>query len=471
MKTRYHSVVLDEEKCQGCTNCIKNCPTEAIRVRGGKAVILTERCIDCGECIRTCENHAKKALSETLDDLKNFRYRVALPAPSLYGQFKQGVMPRAVLAALRQIGFDEVYEVAAAAELTTYAVRTYLEEYTRKNDRKNLPLISSSCPAVVRLIQVRFPGLIPRIIPVEPPYVTAAKMFYSERLPELGYSPEEIGLFFITPCPAKITEIKTVAQAGYHVDGAIPFLSIFGKLQEQLDSGEKIDVAPQSTGVGIGWARAGGESVAIKWDNSLSVDGIHHVAALLEEIEMDKLNDIDYIEAMACPEGCVGGALTVENPFVARVKIRKLAEAANDKELPPEVSALGADLYAQGFFHLRQDLPAIPALQLDKDLGVAIKKLEQVEGLMRKLPGLDCGACGSPTCRSLAEDIVQENAQLSDCIFILREELEELAGKLLLLSQKRPPALGQTGSEKEVVKGESEGSPGEDRGTDDYRGE
>ena len=101
----------------------------------------------------------------------------------------------------------------------------------------------------------------------------------------------------------------------------------------------------------------------------------------------------------------------MENPFVARVKIRKLAEAANDKELPPEVAALGAKLYSEDFFRSQQDLPAIPALQLDKDLGVAIKKLEQVEGLMTKLPGLDCGACGSPTCRSLAEDIVQQNAQ------------------------------------------------------------
>ena len=209
--------------------------------------------------------------------------------------------------------------------------------------------------------------------------------------------------------------------------------------------------------------RAGGESVAVKWENAMSVDGIHHVAALLEEIEMDKLNDIDYIEAMACPEGCVGGALTVENPFVARVKIRKLAEAADDKKLPPEVSALGKKLYTGAFFTMKQDLPAIPALQLDRDLGVAIKKLEQVEELMKKLPGLDCGACGSPTCRALAEDIVQENAQLSDCVFILREELEELASKLLFLSQKRPPALGQTGSEKEVARDESQESPDGDR--------
>ncbi|HAR96891.1 MAG TPA: ferredoxin, partial [Deltaproteobacteria bacterium] len=52
-----HSVTLDREKCQGCTNCIKRCPVEAIRVHDGKAKIIEERCIDCGECIRCCQNH------------------------------------------------------------------------------------------------------------------------------------------------------------------------------------------------------------------------------------------------------------------------------------------------------------------------------------------------------------------------------------------------------------------------------
>ena len=49
---RYHSVRLDKTRCKGCTNCLKHCPTEAIRVRNGRAHIIDERCIDCGECIR-----------------------------------------------------------------------------------------------------------------------------------------------------------------------------------------------------------------------------------------------------------------------------------------------------------------------------------------------------------------------------------------------------------------------------------
>ena len=57
----YHSVRLDESLCKGCINCIKRCPTEAIRVRGGKASINNKFCIDCGECIRVCPHHAKLA--------------------------------------------------------------------------------------------------------------------------------------------------------------------------------------------------------------------------------------------------------------------------------------------------------------------------------------------------------------------------------------------------------------------------
>ena len=83
----FHSVRLDESKCMGCTNCIKRCPTGAIRVRRGKAYIISERCIDCGECIRICPHHAKYAEKYSFDELQKYKYRIALPAPTLYGQF------------------------------------------------------------------------------------------------------------------------------------------------------------------------------------------------------------------------------------------------------------------------------------------------------------------------------------------------------------------------------------------------
>lgn len=441
MELRSHSVVMDADKCIGCTNCIKQCPTEAIRVRSGKAFILTERCIDCGECIRICKNHAKKAVSADLETLKQYEYRVALPAPSLYAQFK-GEKPEKIIAALSQIGFDEVYEVAFAAELTTCAIHDYIMNQRQTDSAGPYPLISSSCPAVTRLLQIRFPSLIPHLIPVDPPYITAAKCFLQERLPRLNIPREKVGVFFITPCPAKITDLNNYGQ--HLVDGALPINLLFGGINHLLVEKELTAVPHRSSGIGIGWARAGGENSGVGVGSALAVDGIQNVAILLEELELGKLHDIEYIEALACPQGCVGGALTVENPFVARAMIQKLAGQYGDKTLPNEVQTLYAELIKESarFFTHDKVVHDKSVLRLDRDLSKAITKLNRLEAILAKLPEMDCGACGSPTCRSLAEDIVQGIAQLTDCIFILREQLVELAQRLLALAQIRPPAMG-----------------------------
>ena len=142
----FHSVRLDEEKCKGCTNCLKRCPTEAIRIRNNKATILRQSCIDCGECVRVCPNHAKIAVTDPLSVINDYEYKIALPAPALYTQFPQVHHAEKIIASLYKLGFDEVFEVARAAEVISYAIsRTLINE-----DRPR-PVISSACPAVVRL--------------------------------------------------------------------------------------------------------------------------------------------------------------------------------------------------------------------------------------------------------------------------------------------------------------------------------
>lgn len=115
--TYEHSVQLDASKCTGCTTCLRRCPTEAIRIWAGHAHINHARCIDCGECIRTCDNKAKKAVVGKLEDMERFAYKIALPAPSLYGQFDNLDDVDYVLDGLRKMGFDDVFEVSKAAEL------------------------------------------------------------------------------------------------------------------------------------------------------------------------------------------------------------------------------------------------------------------------------------------------------------------------------------------------------------------
>ena len=123
MNNYEHSVFLDVSKCIGCTTCLRHCPTEAIRIKDGHAVINEKRCIDCGECIRVCPKKAKKAKLSKLSEMDRFKYKIALPAPTLYGQFENMDDVDYILNGLLNIGFDDVFEVSTAAELVSAYTR------------------------------------------------------------------------------------------------------------------------------------------------------------------------------------------------------------------------------------------------------------------------------------------------------------------------------------------------------------
>jgi len=425
--TRYfHSVRLDQEKCKGCTNCIKRCPTEAIRVSAGKARIMEERCIDCGECIRRCPNKAKLAVTDPMDLLSAFDYTVALPAPSLMGQFEDGTDPARVAGALVLAGFDDVFEVSAAADVVTATILDYL--YNHPQPR---PLISSACPAVLRLVQVKYAALVENIIPVLAPMEVAARIA-KQRASERGVT-GQVGAFFITPCPAKVTASKQpVGVTDSAVDAVISMNEVFSVIRSLIDKVEPLTDYPRGSRSGVGWGRAGGEMQSLGV-NSLAVDGIHNVITVLNEVERGRLGDLDFIEAQACVGGCVGGCLTVENPFVSRIRVRKLVETSDP--VPYSISG------SLDVFRFTKRVSPRFALSLDTDLSRAIAKMNQLEATEARLPGLDCGSCGAPSCRALAEDIVNNRAYETDCIFKLRERVHQLAEEMVDLARKVPPAM------------------------------
>ena len=316
-----HSVQLDKDKCHGCTNCIKMCPTQAIRVRNGKAKIINDKCIDCGECIRVCPYHAKKAITDSFDVLKNYKYNVALPAPTFYGQFTDVADINIVLNALLKIGFDDVFEVAYAAEIITYETKKLIE--------KNLlekPAISSACPAVVKLISTRFPNLLNNVIPIISPMQLAGRLAREETVKNTGLSDEEIGVFFITPCAAKATCAQyPIGLESSNVNGSFSIKDIYLKILPHLKNADEIKPLAKAGFTGICWANSGGEAKASGRHNHIAVDGIHNVLDILEEIDNNKLKDVDFIELLSCTGGCVGGPLNVENSFVAKRRVKTLA--------------------------------------------------------------------------------------------------------------------------------------------------
>ncbi len=420
MSTYFHSVELEVDKCCGCTNCLKRCPTEAIRIKDGKAHILSERCIDCGECIRICPHHAKKAHSAELDDINKFKYKVAIPAPSLYGQFNNLDNVNIILTGLKDIGFNEVFEVSRAAELVSEATRKLMAENKLKK-----PIISSACPAIVRLIKIRFPELCENVLPLLAPIEVAAKTARKEAIERTGLKSEDIGVFFITPCPAKVTEIHTPNSVEKSAcNGAIGISRIYPELTKSMDHLEHIETLGRSGLIGIGWATSGGESAGILKDKYLAADGIENVIKVLEDLEDEHIRGVDFVELNACSGGCVGGVLTVENPYVAQARIQKLR-----KYLPVSLNHLNQDDMDRMNWENELQFDA-NIFRLSDDIVKAMEMMDKMEHILKDLPGLDCGSCGSPTCRAMAEDIVKGNSKETDCIHKLKEQIHQVYDKL-----------------------------------------
>ncbi len=434
----FHSVTLNTEKCVGCTNCIKRCPTEAIRIRGGKAVIAPERCIDCGECIRICPHHAKRARHSHLSMLSEFTYKIALPAPSLYGQFNNLDDIDYVLNGLREIGFDDVFEVSRAAELVSEATRKLMVSGKVKK-----PVISSACPAVVRLIRVRFPDLCDHVLPLKSPMETAAALAKKEAVKKTGLPPEQIGCFFLTPCPAKVTDIKMpLGLEKSQVDGAIAISEVFPVLSHKMDHLEMVESMANSGVIGVGWATSGGESAALLNEKYLAADGIENVIRVLEEIEDERIGELEFIELNACSGGCVGGVLCVENPYVAKARIQRLR-----KYLPVSQNHLKGGP-VPNLMEWESGLEFSNALTLSTDLKQAMQMMVEIDSIEEELPGLDCGACGAPTCRAFAEDVVRGNCKKTECIFIYRKQMQKVASTLSELEK----GLGRFSEETEEEK-------------------
>lgn len=417
MNKYWHSVALEKEKCNGCTICLRRCPTEAIRIRNGKARIIKERCIDCGECIRVCPYHAKKAFADDLDAIKKYKFKIALVSLPLYGQFTLDTDINRIFNCFYELGFDMVYDVAFAADLVTSLQSEILKNSNTK------PLIATLCPAIIRLIQIRFPSLIDNIIHLESPMEIAARLAKQQVSKEHCLNINDIGAFYIAQCPAKITSIKKpIGIQESYINGAIPIKSIYTKLLKIYNDVEKNDKLQKASGQGIGWARVGGQSFALGLDNYLAVDGIENVIKVLEEIELGKLNNINFFEGYACVTGCIGGPLNVENPFIAQNRIRQLSKFYGENNIKEsEVSEIlgGAQV------KWTEEIEPLGIMKLDSNIEKAIEKVELIDKIRKALPGIDCGSCGAPNCQAMAEDVVRGMASLEDCIIKLKKKIDK----------------------------------------------
>ena len=420
----FHALQVNESQCTGCSRCMKVCPTEAIRIREGIAQISESRCIDCGKCFKVCPTKAVYIKQDDFESIFNFPCRVALIPAVFLGQFPNDISVSRIYAILKEIGFTHVFETESTNPIYTHAKNKYLHEHS-----DNLPLISTFCPAIVRLIQVKFPGLTDNLIPVKAPIDITAMYVRSKFKKEGKYKDDEVGVFYITPCAAKIAAVKSpVGEEKSNVDGVINMDALHNRVWKRIKeqgSGYKEVKLPiaQLSSDSILMSLTNGERRLSKAIHSFAIDEIDNVIEFLEKVENDEIEDVEFLELRACDQSCPGGNLTCNNRFLTCEKMFARARYVADKERNGERTREYELENEREYLSNNMELGSIEPrsmLSLDPDISKALEKMDKINNLRKTLPQIDCGICGAPSCDAFAEDVVCQNADVKDCIFIQR---------------------------------------------------
>ena len=380
-----HCLSIGPELCNGCLDCLKACPTRAVRVWDEKPHIISALCIECTACIAACKRDVfkirdqvrkqvpQRSVAEALQDT------LVIPRAFLT-QFGLKIPPRLVIAVLRKLGYKDIRFSEEWEEELRWAVRRYAAE------QDSYPVISPICPAVVNLIESQFPALIGQIAPFMTPIESAI---------------EACGLqsaTFVAACPSQHTLLTRADLSGrLQITGPAELSAqilplIAGQAGSAVSEQKPIPHPPRTVNPDL--------VVLEAW-------GMENVIDILEKTEKGLSEDFRILELSACENGCYGTPLFKENPFMAknrwaasRLGRRRQVSAAPTKN--PYVARAG--------------------MRLDQDMGKAIEKLTRIDKLTAALPGRDCGACGAPTCSSLAEDIVMNRRPGLGCAVLQGRE-------------------------------------------------
>jgi len=407
-------IEIDEATCNGCVLCMKVCPTKAIRVKDVRMAHIVGDCISCGECVHVCPRGAIRAVTTQDYDLDASRYSAVSTVAVAYSQFGNDVMPNDILLALRRMGFQYVFDHAYFNEMFSVALEFFLREHSQRED-PSWPLISPVCPVVVRLIECRFPGLLDHIPPLILPREIVAREAKKRIIAKHGCKPEEIIFHHVSPCSAKMMYIRQplLLERSY-LNKAIGINQIFNDIKNNIREPEEEMILHHSGGVGILWGLSGGEIAGLD-ARCLAVSGLQETIDYLEKIEMGLFNNIEYMEFRICKEGCLGGPLTVIDKYEAKRRLQRLGRmfGIENRVKPSHIKKL----YEQGWFSTDRK-NTIKKKRSPISVTDRIDRLNRVEKTLKELPGKECGLCGAPDCRTLAEDIVDGRTALNECPFL-----------------------------------------------------
>ena len=423
MITMEHGFKIDSDRCSGTMHCMRGCPTQAIRVKEGKAIVNPDLCVDCGLCLTVCPSGAITATTIGFEELHKYKFKVAVPSPVLFTQFPMFATPPLVGRALLEIGFDAVWDYAVDIELINRAIKDFLNNW-----RGQFPLISSACPVVVRLVQVAYPAMIDQLIPLEVPREIAGRELKRQYSEQLHLNPEDIAAIYITPCQAKtISIVHPAEEAKSYLDGSVAISEIYNDMLTFMHREKNNpDVLKKrfDTRELFRWGVHEGEFETLVGTHYMPLTGLDNIIRVFNDIEKGKIRGIEFLECHACNAGCTGGNLTVDNLYVSRNK--KMHLIATMPKPTPEFEQEADRRYRAEDFSLRGPLRPRNIARRKIDLQEQINRRRRAAEVLKLLPQLNCGLCGAPTCKDHAEDASAGLGRLGDCIFLLPNRIELL---------------------------------------------
>ena len=419
----FHALRIKQGNCTGCTACVKVCPTEAIRIRNKTVIIDERRCIDCGNCIEACSFNAIVPYSDDFEIMDKFKHKIAIFSTVYAGQFSEANNNTTIKKTILRLGFDEVAEESSVVDFMTEIIQKYI-----RDNQDIRPVLSNGCPAIVRLIQVRFPSLLPNLFHIEAPMSILSYYLREQAKEKYSLTDEEIGVFVIVPCISQVTAVHQ-PEGTYksYQDGAFSIKQVYSQAQEFVKEAwyDNKPIDTYESGLTYGIAAQEADRIDSKDIRVLSVTGIKNCIEILSRIEDHHFDQYQYVVLRSCDVGCVGGGLTVENKFIAMSRLKKLGSKANDDKLD---YTKFWELHKQKKFAV-QKLKPRSIMELDDNLFAALQKIQEIQKIVKILPGINCSACGCPTCYALAEDIVQGKAVLDDCLILYKQNLDKIDKK------------------------------------------
>lgn len=402
-----NSIRTDNEKCRGCTHCLRICPTEAIRVRNRKMEIYHLKCIDCGECFKVCPTNSIYIFHDKLNIIHNYDYKI-LVVPNILPSINFGMLSyEDVIKRLFSFGFNEIWEEGIGYEAYLISLKKILKE---KKDLR--PILNTSCPSVVRLIQVNYPLLINNLTTINLPLDILGKYIRNKKKDFTS-----LGLFYLSTYPCKVTALKN--PLGLKIspfDGVFSFSDIYKKIL--IEKKESLGEFFKSGKVGVSSGRRGGEEEFLKEFKVFSIDGIGNIKKFFDELEEERIPYFDYLDAKACLFGCIGGVFLKNQNFLINFYNQKDEENKRKNYLSELIEKDIDEFLKDENLLLTEKIYPRPQYLLSEDVNKAAKIFQEINMIFDILPKLDCGSCGAPSCRSFAEDVVLNKVKLSDCKFI-----------------------------------------------------